>query len=94
MVITEELIEELGILSKLDISDEGKEQAKKDMSDLVDYVKIIETLDITNVEPTTHMKNNTNVFREDEIKKFPNTDSIMREGPDVKGEYFKVPNTF
>ncbi len=38
MVITDETIEYVGILAKLELSDEEKEQAKKDMSDMLDYV--------------------------------------------------------
>ena len=38
MVITDETIDYVGILAKLELSDEEKEQAKKDMSDMLDYV--------------------------------------------------------
>ena len=34
MVITDETIDYVGILAKLELSDEEKEQAKKDMSDM------------------------------------------------------------
>ena len=38
MTITDETIDYVGILAKLELSDEEKEQAKKDMSDMLDYV--------------------------------------------------------
>ena len=38
MTITDETIDYVGILAKLELSQEEKEQAKKDMSDMLDYV--------------------------------------------------------
>ena len=38
MTITDETIEYVGILAKLELSEEEKEQAKKDMSDMLAYV--------------------------------------------------------
>ena len=45
MVITDETIDYVGILAKLELSDEEKEQAKKDMSDMLDYVSKLIDLD-------------------------------------------------
>ena len=49
MVITDETIDYVGILAKLELSDEEKEQAKKDMSDMLDYVSKLNELDTENV---------------------------------------------
>ena len=38
MTITDETIDYVGILAKLELSDSEKEQAKKDMSNMLDYV--------------------------------------------------------
>ena len=38
MTITDETIEYIGILAKLELSEEEKEQAKKYMSDMLAYV--------------------------------------------------------
>ena len=45
MIITDETIEYLGILAKLEITEEEKERAKKDISDMLDYVEILKGLD-------------------------------------------------
>ena len=37
-IISDETIEYVGILSKLELSDEEKEQAKKDMGSMLDYI--------------------------------------------------------
>ena len=37
-VISDETIEYVGILAKLELSEEEKEQAKKDMGSMLDYI--------------------------------------------------------
>ena len=45
MTITDETIDYVGILAKLELSPEEKEQAKKDMSDMLDYVSKLNEID-------------------------------------------------
>ena len=44
-VISDETIEYVGILAKLELSDEEKEAAKKDMASMVDYIDKLGELD-------------------------------------------------
>ena len=50
-VIDDETIEYVGILAKLEISDEEKEQAKRDMGRMLDYIDKLDELDTAGVEP-------------------------------------------
>ena len=43
--ISDETIEYVGILAKLELSDEEKEQAKKDMETMLDYICLLYTSD-------------------------------------------------
>ncbi|MFR8251247.1 MAG: Asp-tRNA(Asn)/Glu-tRNA(Gln) amidotransferase subunit GatC, partial [Anaerovoracaceae bacterium] len=45
MQITDELIGYIGDLSRLYLSDEEKERAKKDLSDVLDYTEKLNELD-------------------------------------------------
>ena len=49
--ISDETIEYVGILAKLELSDEEKEQAKKDMETMLDYVDTLNELDTEGIEP-------------------------------------------
>ena len=46
-VISDETIEYVGILAKLELSDEEKEAAKKDMGRMLDYIDKLGELDTT-----------------------------------------------
>ena len=43
--ITDETIEYVGILAKLELSDAEKEEAKKDMEKMLDYIDTLNELD-------------------------------------------------
>ena len=51
-IISDETIEYVGILAKLELSDEEKEAAKKDMGRMLDYIDKLNELDTTGVEPS------------------------------------------
>ena len=50
-IISDETMEYVGILAKLELSEEEKEQAKKDMETMLDYINQLNELDTTGVEP-------------------------------------------
>ena len=50
-VISEETIEYLGILAKLELTSEEKERAGKDMEEMLDYIDKLNELDTSGVEP-------------------------------------------
>ena len=50
-VISDETMEYVGILAKLELSDAEKEAAKKDMESMLDYIDKLNELDTSNVEP-------------------------------------------
>ena len=61
-VISDETIEYVGILAKLELSESEKEDAKKDMASMLDYIDKLGELDTTGVEPMSHVFPIENVF--------------------------------
>lgn len=61
--IDDATIEYVGILAKLELSGEEKEQAKKDMESMLDYVDKLNELDTSSVEPMSHVFPVKNVFQ-------------------------------
>ena len=49
--ISDETIEYVGILAKLELSEEEKEAAKKDMEQMLDYIDTLNELDGTECVP-------------------------------------------
>ena len=93
-IISDETIVYVGILAKLELSDEEKEQAKKDMGSMLDYIDKLNELDTTGVEPMSHVFPVNNVFREDVVTNGDDRDNILANAPEEKDGAFVVPKTF
>lgn len=93
-IISDETIEYVGILSKLELSLEGKEQAKKDMGSMLDYIDKLNELDTTGIEPMSHVFPVQNVFREDVVTNGDESEKTLKNAPGEKDNMFMVPRTF
>ena len=93
-IISDETIEYVGILAKLELSDEEKGQAKKDMGSMLDYIDKLNELDTEGVEPMSHVFPVENVFREDQVTNGDDRDNILLNAPQKKEGTYMVPKTF
>ena len=92
-IISDETIEYVGILAKLDLSPEEKEAAKKDMSRMLDYIDMLNELDTEGVEPMSHVFPVSNVFREDVVENGDEHEKMLANAPKVKDGMYQVPKT-
>lgn len=93
-IISDETIDYVGILAKLELSDEEKEKAKKDMGEMLDYIDKLNELDTSSVEPMSHVFPVHNVFREDVVTNGDDRENILKNAPEHNEESFIVPKTF
>ena len=93
-VISDETMEYVGILAKLELSPEEKEQAKEDMAEMLDYIDTLNELDTSGVEPMSHVFPVHNVFREDVVTNGDERDAMLAGAPEAKDGAFVVPKTF
>ena len=93
-IITDKTIEYVGILAKLELDSEEKEQAKKDMGRMLDYIDKLNELDTSSVEPMSHVFPVQNVFREDVVINGDGSEETLKNAPQEKDTMFVVPKTF
>lgn len=91
--ISDEMIDYVGILAKLELSPEEKERAKKDMGEMLDYIDKLNELDTTGIEPMSHIFPMTNVFREDVVTNGDDSENMLQNAPEVKNGSYVVPKT-
>lgn len=91
--ISDETIEYVGILAKLELNEEEKAQAKCDMETMLDYIDKLNELDTEGVEPMTHIFPVDNVFREDVVTNPDGSEATLSNAPAQKDGGFKVPRT-
>ncbi len=92
--ITGGTIDYVSILAKLELSEEEKEAAGRDMGRMLDYIDKLNELDTTGVEPMSHVFPMRNVFREDEVTNGDGSAESLLNAPEEKNHMFVVPKTF
>ena len=92
-VIDDATIEYVGVLAKLELSDEEKEQAKKDMASMLDYIDKLGELDTTGIEPMSHVFPVENVMREDVVTNGDGSEATLANAPERHDTSFVVPKT-
>lgn len=93
-VISDETIEYVGILAKLELSSSEKEEAKSDMGRMLDYIDKLGELNTDGIEPMSHVFPVKNVWREDVVTNGDDRENIISNAPGEKDGMFEVPKTF
>lgn len=93
VTIDDEMIEYVGILAKLSLSEEEREAAKKDMGRMLTYIDMLNELDTEGVAPMSHVFSIQNVFREDEVTNGDASEQMLANAPQKKDCQYKVPRT-
>ncbi|MDD6039027.1 MAG: Asp-tRNA(Asn)/Glu-tRNA(Gln) amidotransferase subunit GatC [bacterium] len=91
--ISDEMIEYVSILAKLELSDEERVKAKEDMGRMLAYFDQLDELDTTGVEPMSHLFPVTNVFREDVVTNGDGHRQTLANAPVSRDGGFVVPKT-
>ncbi|HAP79279.1 MAG TPA: Asp-tRNA(Asn)/Glu-tRNA(Gln) amidotransferase GatCAB subunit C [Ruminococcus sp.] len=93
MQITNELVSYVANLSRIKLDENEISEMQSQMSEIVNYMDILNQLDTENVEPLSHIFNITNVMRDDEVKASYEREEILKNAPAHTEEAFIVPKT-
>ena len=91
MKITQELVDQVARLARLDLT--GKEAARMQaqLGDILRYISLLDELDLSDVPPTSHVIDMVNVMRDDEVKPSLPLEKGLTNAPAKEGTMFKVP---
>ena len=92
-MITEEMMEYVGILAQLELSGEAAEKARADMERMLESIDQLNELDTDGVEPLSHVFPVYNVFREDEVTNGDEREELLAAAPRCKDGCYMVPRT-
>ena len=91
MKITEELIDHIAHLARLEFKGEDKVSIQKDMERMIEFVDKLSEIDTENVEPLIFMSEEVNRLREDEPKVTVTHEEALRNAPKKDSDYFRIP---
>jgi aspartyl-tRNA(Asn)/glutamyl-tRNA(Gln) amidotransferase subunit C len=78
-------------LARLYLTDEEIATFQPQMEHIVGYVRQIDALDVSGVEPTSHAVAVVNVLREDKSRPGLDHERVMANAPDEANDLFAVP---
>ncbi len=91
MEIDQETIEGVANLANLSLSKEEKREMESQLKDILDYMDLLNELDLEGIEPTAHTLGYTNVSREDTVKESFKVDVVQGIAPEWEDGHIVVP---
>lgn len=91
MEISKEEILHIAKLASLKIKEEEIEEYRKNLADILNFAKTINSVDTNNLEETNGATTNVNFLREDEVKEFEDKKNLMQNAPEQENNMFKIP---
>lgn len=91
MKITDEKIEQLAHLARLEFDAEGREGIRKDLEKILDLCEKLNAVDTEGVEPLIYMTDTRNNVREDRVEQLYTREEVLSQAPRKDSDYFRVP---
>ena len=91
MTVSKEEILHIAKLADLKINENEIDEYAKNLEDILDFVKVLNSVDTDKVEESIGTLNNVNVFRKDEVKEFEDKDALLQNAPEKESNMFKIP---
>jgi aspartyl-tRNA(Asn)/glutamyl-tRNA(Gln) amidotransferase subunit C len=89
--LSREDVLKLAALSKLKLSDDEIGRLQAELGEILDYVNLLDTVDVSGLEPTYQVSGLKNVYRNDEPRDYGyETDELLKNAPSVQDGQFKV----
>ena len=91
MSVTLQQVENIARLSKLSFSDEEMGKFVEQFNQILGYMEKLNELDTTQVDPTDHILDLQNVFREDVTRTWLTQEEALANAPNARHGFFSVP---
>lgn len=90
--ISHDDVQHLAQLSSLQLTDDETTSLQIDLENIIGYIKQLDELDTTGVEPTYQVTDLENVWRQDEVDNYGiETNALLSLAPALEANQIKVP---
>ena len=91
-MLTKEEIINVATLARIGLTEKDIEKYRHDLSEILDYFKKLEEVNVEGVEPIGHITGSLNSFRTDKYEDFGalGKEAIMKNVPEVREGHIKV----
>lgn len=91
MKITEEIVDHIAHLARLEFEGEKKEAIRKDMEKIISFMDKLNEVPTDNVEPLIFMNDEVNKLREDVSEETITQREALKNAPKKDSDYYRIP---
>ena len=91
MKISEETVDHIAHLARLEFDGESKKAIQGDMERIIQFMDKLQEMDTENVEPLIFMSEEISKFRKDEAVRSITQEEALKNAPKKDSDYFRIP---
>lgn len=91
MKITDEIVDHIAHLARLEFEGEAKTAIKQDMENIISFMEVLQQVNTENVEPLIFMSDEINRLREDVAEVTLTQSEVLKNAPKKDSDYFRIP---
>ena len=91
MKITNEIIDHISHLARLEFNGDDKEEIKSDMEKIISFMDQLKKVKTDDVKPLVSVSENNNILREDMAIKTIDKAEAFANAPKKDSDYFRIP---
>lgn len=91
MKIDKKTVEKIAHLSRLQVSEKEVAEMQTGLSEILNWMEMLNEVDTSDVEPLTHMSSEINVLREDKATNGISREDGLKNAPKHTPSYITVP---
>lgn len=84
-------VQKVATLARLKLTEEELQQIGQQIGGILDYVAVLDEVDVSDVEPMAHVADVSNAFRADATRPSLPREESLSNAPKTDGKYFLVP---
>jgi aspartyl-tRNA(Asn)/glutamyl-tRNA(Gln) amidotransferase subunit C len=91
MALTPQTVKYVAELSRIELSDQELEKLSKQLESILTFIDQLKLLDVSSIQPTSHILPVNNVLREDQPRDSLPIEKVLANAPKKKDNFFIVP---
>jgi aspartyl-tRNA(Asn)/glutamyl-tRNA(Gln) amidotransferase subunit C len=91
MEITDELVDHIAHLSRLEFEGESKQSAKENLGKIIAFMGVLQEVNTDDVEPLIFMSDEINRLRDDVPEVTLTQQEVLKNAPKKDSDYFRIP---
>ena len=91
MAISKETVEYVAHLARIELEPHELDRLSSQLKDILDFINTLATVDVKDINPTSHILPIHNILRGDEPKNSLPSEKALENAPDKHNNFFGVP---